>query len=316
MGARLARFGRCSIPIAGGCDFGSRPIDIHLKVFEDMGAVCDGRIISFPKGRVSVGEVSFSRVTVGGTVNALIASALGSGKIVFHGCAIEPHVCDLARFLNACGAQIIGVGGGRTEVVGVAELHGCEFELSGDMIEAGTYLIMGAATRGRVRMEGVKAEELSSLSDLLERMGCGVRNGVGFVRVEALGDLNCAFVETGVYPGFPTDLHPQIAALMGTVRGSSGVTEAVYGASRFGYLDELRRFGVRFSVEGASVKIWGGRMTASDVKAPDLRGGAALLTAALCADGESRIRNGHFLERGYSGLSERLRILEADIERG
>ncbi|MBR2459663.1 MAG: UDP-N-acetylglucosamine 1-carboxyvinyltransferase, partial [Clostridia bacterium] len=230
------------------------------------------------------------------------------------GCAREPHVCDLARFLNMCGARISGIGGSCLEVKGVTGLRGCEFVLSGDMIEAGTYLIMGAATGGRVTVDGVCVDELRSLLDVFDRMGIEYTCDDVGVSVLGKGGMHGCVVETGVYPGFPTDLQPQVAALMGISKGKSAIREVVYGEHRFGYLEGLKKFGMDAEAVGNRIEITGREcFLPCKCDAVDLRGGAALVTAALCARGESRVGRGKYIERGYSFFSKKLCALGADV---
>lgn len=317
MGAQLSRFGICHIPRLGGCALGARPIDLHLYAFSELGArACaqDGHSICFPSGRGRGGHIGFPKITVGGTVNALLASVCADGETIISNCAREPHVCDLVRFLSRCGADISGIGTSELRVRGVRELHGCEFTLSGDMIEAGTYLIAGAATRGIVGVYGVESDQLSSLLGVLGEMGAEVTVAYSGAAVNGKGGLRACRVKTEEYPGFPTDLHPPLAVLMGIAEGESVIREGIFSSSRFRYLEGLRAMGLSASVSGEEVRICGGAtLRPADVTATDLRGGAALTAAALCASGESVISGVEYIERGYSFPLQKLRALGADV---
>ena len=294
MGSCLSRFGRCRLLEHGGCALGKRPIDIHLDVLRKIGMRENGDMLSLAS---PYGEAEFSRVTVGGTVNALLATVCGDGECIFTNCAKEPHVCDIVRFLNSCGANITGCGEDRLVVKGVKELIGCEFSLSGDMIEAGTYILAGAVTGGSVTVRGIIPDELASLGVVLSKMGFKIECLNDRVSVSGYGSYGVS-VETGEYPFFPTDLHPQLVALMGSFYEEYSLRERVFGADRFAYLNELVKFGGRFEVIGDTVSIFGGKYSPSNVVATDLRGGAAMVIAALCANGESRVGKAEFIERG------------------
>lgn len=314
MGACLNRFGVCPSLQAGGCSLGSRPVDLHIDALKALGAEfsTDGglRMLRSPKG-----EYEFPLRTVGGTVNAIVASVCGKDTCILKNCAKEPHVCDLVRFLNACGADIKGEGTGRLRIRGVKELTGCGFTLSGDMIEAGTYLLAGAATGGRVTVTEVSSCELDTLCGTLCDMGMTVDKTDSSVSVRG-GISKGGEVETGAYPLFPTDLHPQTVAFMGSVPFVSVLTESVFGADRFSYLSELGKQGLEYYSKGETVRIYGGRYRCARVNATDLRGGAANVIAALCAEGESIIGRAEYIERGYSDLVLKLRALGAEIAYG
>ena len=309
MGACLSRFGRCDALAFGGCSLGARPVDIHLEVLRKIGVESDSGAL-FLEDPCGVAE--FSRVTVGGTVNAILAAVCGTGECVFKNCAKEPHVLDLIEFLRGCGAEIEGFGESEIRVKGVAELHGCEFVLSGDMIEAGTYLICGVATGGGVTVRGVSPFEMVALNQTFLEMGYRVECGVDSVSVTGVGHGGNV-VATGEYPKFPTDLHPQIVALMGMIGGDI-LVENVFGSDRFSYVNELVKFGLKCHLEGSRVKVDGCGYRSAKVDATDLRGGAALVIAALCAEGESVVGRVEYIERGYSDLVSKLTSIGADIK--
>ena len=309
MGACLNRFGRCHFLQGGGCSLGRRPVDLHVGALGAIGAelMMDGAMYmrNSPNG-----SFRFPAVTVGGTINAVVAAACGNGRCLFENCAREPHVCDVVRFLNSCGADIRGMGSSVLEVRGVDSLKGCDFVLSGDMIEGGTYLLAGVATRGVVTVKSVNPRELGALCGVLDEAGVDV-----WIDGEAIGvsgEVKRGLrVETGEYPLFPTDLHPQTVALMGSVPYNSVLCERVFGCDRFGYLEQLGKQGLDYVIEGDRVSVFGGGYTSASVCATDLRGGAANVIAALCADGESTVRRAEFIERGYSDMVLKLRALGA-----
>ena len=311
MGAFLNRFGRCGMIRAGGCSLGSRPVDLHIGAMKSLGALVDRCGEICVNGGLN-GEWVFPQVTVGGTINSVIASSRGEGVCVLKNCAKEPHVGDVVRFLNACGADIEGVDTDCLTVRGVNELCGCEFVLSGDMIEAGTYLLAGAATRGRVTVSGLEASQLDSFCDAIARMGVVVSKTRNSISVSG-NALHGTVVETGVFPAFPTDLHPQMVAFMGSVCGESRLRETVFGGDRFAYLEGLGKQGLEYIRNADSVTVYGGGYHATAVRATDLRGGAANLIAALCAEGESNVEMAEYVERGYSDIVLKMRSLGAEI---
>lgn len=311
MGACLNRFGRCRLMRGGGCSLGERPVNLHIESLLALGASMgmDGELST--DGALN-GRYVFPFVTVGGTVNAVVSTACGSGTCLLENCAREPHVCDVIRFLNACGADIRGVGTSFLTVSGVEKLVGCEYTLSGDMIEAGTYLAMGVATGGAVTVNGVSSYELESFCRTLSEMG--VEISVTPDSVAASGVVKrSGRVETGAFPLFPTDLHPQTVAVMGGSFCESVLREKVFGVDRFKYLFQLERQGLKYRVEDDAVWVSGGGYRPAVVCATDLRGGVANVIAALCADGESVVRKAEYIERGYSDFVLKLRSLGAGI---
>ncbi len=315
IGALLGRFGSCETLSVGGCNFGSRPLNYHISAMEALGAVCkdNGEYLTIEAKNGLYGSVvEFPEKTVGGTVNTIIAAARASGKTVIKNAAREPHVSDVCAFLNAAGAEIRGAGTDEITVIGQPALHGAEFSVSTDMIEAGTYLFAALISGGEVRCEGAPVEHLSSVLDVLKEMNAEVRVCGDTVSVCA-ENLAPTSVSTAPYPGFPTDLHPQLAVLMSKARGISRINEAVF-RSRFQYTEPLKRLGMKCDIDGSVLTVIGGtRLVGGTVKATDLRGGAALILAALSAKGTTIIENTHFISRGYSDTVKKLTSLGAEI---
>lgn len=315
IGAMLSRFGRSDTFSVGGCDFGKRPLNYHVSAMEALGAkylrVGDGFNLTAENGLIG-GTVEFPQKTVGGTVNTVIAAARASGTTVIKNAAREPHVSDLCAFLNAAGAEIYGAGGDEITVIGKSTLHGADFSVSSDMIEAGTYLFGGLVSGGRVTCLGAPTEQLTSVLSVIKNMGAYVN--IHGDTVSAYADkLISTEVTTAPYPGFPTDLHPQLAVLMSRASGIGRINEEVFD-SRFRYLEPLGTLGMKYSVNGRALTVFGDcNLTGAHVRATDLRGGAALILAALSASGETRIENTHFISRGYSDTVNKLTALGADI---
>lgn len=315
LGACLGRFGRGCVCRPGGCDFGNRPIDQHIKAFSSLGArvLLEEKTVSVTARRPIGSTVHFDIVSVGATVNAILAAVCAEGETVLVGTACEPHIGDLIGYLVCAGADIKTLAcGERIRIRGVKRLHGCSYSVIPDMIEAGTYLLAGAATRGAVRVRGISPEELSALTSKLSEMGADVDEEEGSVSVFAPTRLFGSRIVTGPYPAFPTDLHPQMTALMCTALGRSHVREDVW-RHRFRYAEELMKMGACISVCENSADILGGGLAGGRVTAPDLRGGAALLIAACAAEGESRIGGISCIERGYGSFVEKFRSLGADM---
>lgn len=317
LGACLGRFRKSKVALPGGCDFGLRPIDQHLKCFKSMGAEYD-----LDRGMVDLKAVDlvgahiyFDMVTVGGTINAMLAAVLAQGQTVIENAAKEPHIVDLANFLNSMGAEIMGAGTDVIKIRGVKSLHGTTYSIIPDQIEAGTYMVAAAATRGDVLIKNVIPKHLESITSKLEKIGVTVIEYDDSIRV--IGDR--PFIKTNVktmpHPGFPTDMQPQISVLLCLCEGTSIVTEGVWD-NRFKYIDELRRLGADISVDGRVAVIEGiNNFAPAPVKAPDLRAGAALVIAALAADGVSEIEDIYHIERGYECIELKLRRLGADIKK-
>ncbi len=316
LGAMLGRFGEATVTMPGGCDFGVRPIDQHLKGFSAMGAetVVEGGLIrSEAKGGVHGASVYLDVVSVGATMNIMIAAVLAKGRTVIENAAREPHIVDLANFLNAMGADVRGAGTNVIKINGVPSLRGGTYSIIPDQIEAGTYLAAAAAAGGEVLIRNVIPKHLDCITGKLEEMGVYIEDRGDMVLVRRDKPLRHANVKTMPYPGFPTDMQPQMGVLMSVAHGVSHITEDVWD-NRFKYLDELKRMGARVKVEGKTAAIEGvGRLTGAAVKACDLRAGAAMVIAGLCAEGTTVVEDIHHIERGYENIVEKLRGIGADI---
>ena len=319
MGALLGRLKKASVALPGGCDFGVRPIDQHIKGFEALGAKVD---IEYGMVNITADElvgdtVYLDVVSVGATINIMLAAALADGITVIDSAAKEPHVVDVANFLNSMGANIKGAGTDVIKIRGVKELHGGTFSVIPDQIEAGTFMIAAAATRGDVMVTNIIPKHMESLSAKLEEMGVGVEEYDEAIRIYVdKPELKRANVKTQPYPGFPTDLQPQMLTLLTVAKGTSIMKENVWD-NRFKYIDELNRMGANVNVAGKDVAVveGGSRLTGAPVCATDLRAGAAMVIAALIADGVTEIYNLQYIDRGYENLEEKLRALGAQITR-
>lgn len=319
MGALLGRFGHAEVALPGGCNFGERPIDQHLKGFRMMGAridLSDDRVIKLDvNGRLHGANIYLDVASVGATINIMIAAARAKGRTVIENAAKEPHIVDTANFLNMLGANIKGAGTDVIRIQGVDRLHGGEYTIIPDQIEAGTYMICGAITGGDITVKNLIPKHMDSLTAKLEEMGCKIFEGDDFIRVVSEGELYPTNIKTMGYPGFPTDLQPQMATLLCVACGKSKVIENVW-ETRYQYIDELKKFGVNVEVRGREAIITGvDELKAADVLATDLRAGAAMVIAALAAKGTSTIGNIRFIDRGYANIEEKLRSLGADIKR-
>ena len=317
IGALLGRFGSAEVPPPGGCDFGGRPIDQHIKGFKALGAEVDisyGKIHT--KAEKLVGShIYFDVVTVGATINLMLASCMAEGDTILENAAKEPHIVDVANFLNAMGANIKGAGTDVIRIKGVSRLHGTTYSIIPDQIEAGTFMFAAAATKGDITVRDVIPKHLESLSAKLLEIGCQVIEGDDSVRVIGSKELKSTNVKTLPYPGFPTDMQPQMAVVLALANGSSMVTESIF-ENRFKYVDELNRMGSKIKVEGNTAYIEGvSGFTGAQLAAPDLRAGAALVLAALAAEGISEIEDIEYIQRGYEDFEGKLRSLGALIER-
>ncbi len=318
VGAELGRFGHSSVALPGGCNFGKRPIDQHEKAFRTLGAdvVSDDERItcSAPEGLHGT-TVYFDLVSVGATINAMIAAVLADGVTVLEGAAREPHIVDVANFLNTCGANISGAGTDTIKIRGVRELHGCDcYTIIPDMIEAGTYMAAVAATGGCVRVENVIPKHMDIISSKLSEMGAVIEEEDDAITVTVDKRLRAVNIKTAPYPGFPTDMHPQFSALLATCDGVSEMNETVFD-KRFRYVDELRNMGAVINVNGKIARIAGvNRLTGNTVKAVDLRAGAAMIIAGLAAEGRTVITDVESIQRGYANIVANFRDLGADIE--
>ena len=317
LGVLLGRFGEANVVMPGGCDFGTRPIDQHIKAFEALGAKVDaGANVVMKAERLHGAHIFFDVVSVGATINAMLAAVLAEGDTVIENAAKEPHIVDTASFLNSMGADVRGAGTDVIRVYGVKKLHGSDYCIIPDQIEAGTYMVAAAATHGCVTVNNVIPRHMECISAKLREMGITVDRGDDTVTVDARNIEFCPIrVKTQPYPGFPTDMQPQIVALLSVTEGTSTVIEAVYD-NRFKYVDELIRLGAKVSVDGRMAVIQGiPALTGAEVRATDLRAGAAMVIAALAASGESYITNIELIDRGYEELVAKLVGLGAMIER-
>ena len=317
LGAFLGRFGQAHVSPPGGCNFGVRPIDQHIKGFKALGAEVDisyGKIHT--KAEKLVGShIYFDVVTVGATINLMLASCMAEGDTILENAAKEPHIVDVANFLNAMGANIKGAGTDVIRIKGVSRLHGTTYSIIPDQIEAGTFMFAAAATKGDITVRDVIPKHLESLSAKLLEIGCQVIEGDDSVRVIGSEELKSTNVKTLPYPGFPTDMQPQMAVVLALANGSSMVTESIF-ENRFKYVDELNRMGSKIKVEGNTAYIEGvSGFTGAQLAAPDLRAGAALVLAALAAEGISEIEDIEYIQRGYEDFEGKLRSLGALIER-
>ena len=319
LGALLGRFKKASVPLPGGCDLGSRPIDQHIKCFEALGAKADIKhgIVDLSADKLIGTQIYFDKVTVGGTINALLACAQAEGLTIIENAAKEPHIVDLANFLNSMGADIMGAGTDVIKVKGVSKLHGTEYSVIPDQIEAGTFMVAAAATCGDITLKNVIPKHLEPITAKLRKIGVYVEieDETDNVRVVGRPHYEGTDIKTSPHPGFPTDMQPQMTVALALADGTSVVTESIF-ENRFKYVDELSRMGANIKVEG-SVAIVDGvtNFTGAQVVAPDLRAGAALVLAGLAADGYTTVDEIGYVERGYENFEEKLRSLGAVIER-
>ena len=318
VGALLGRFGWAEVPLPGGCDLGGRPIDQHIKGFAAMGAEVDvnsGFIYaSVPRGgRLTGGSVYLDIVSVGATMNIMLAAALAEGMTVIENAAKEPHIVDLANFLNSMGANIMGAGTDVIKVRGVGRLKGGTYSIIPDQIEAGTYMAAVAAAGGEVLIKNVIPKHLDCISAKLIEMGVDIEELDDAIWVRRHGPLSRTNIKTMPYPGFPTDMQSQIGAVLCLAQGTSMITEGVWD-NRYRYVDELRRMGAHIQVDGKVAVIEGvERLTGAPVNACDLRAGAAMVIAGLAAQGVTEVDSIHHIERGYEGLVDKLAAVGADI---
>ena len=316
IGALLGKYKRAEVALPGGCDIGSRPIDLHMKGFRALGANVDIRYgLVMASAEVLRGtHIYLDKVSVGATINIMMAAAMAEGKTIIENAAKEPHVVDVANFLNSMGANIRGAGTDVIRIVGVEKLHKTEYSIIPDQIEAGTFMMAAAATKGDVTIKNVIPKHLEAISAKLLEVGCEVEEFDDAVRVVASKPLHHTQVTTLPYPGFPTDMQPQMAVLLGIADGTSTVTESIF-ENRFKYVDELTRMGASIKVEG-NIAIIGGveQYTGARVNAPDLRAGAALVIAGLAAEGLTVVDDIYYIERGYEDIIGKLRNLGAQID--
>ena len=317
IGALLGKYKHAEVALPGGCDIGSRPIDLHMKGFRSMGADIDiahGLVIARAK-ELKGTHIYMDKVSVGATINIMMAAAMADGKTVIENAAKEPHVVDMANFLNSMGANIRGAGTDVIRIVGVEKLHKTEYSIIPDQIEAGTFMFAAAATKGDVTVKNVIPKHLEATTAKLIEIGCEVEEFDDAVRVVSSKPLHHTQVTTLPYPGFPTDMQPQMSVLLALAEGTSTVTESIF-ENRFKYVDELTRMGAQVKVESNIAIITGvEKFTGARVSAPDLRAGAALVIAGLAAEGITIVDDIYYIERGYEHFEENLASLGAMIEK-
>ncbi len=316
LGALLGKYKRAEVAFPGGCDIGSRPIDLHLKGFRSLGAdvEIEHGLIMAHANHLDGGHIYLDKVSVGATINIMLASSMARGRTVIENVAKEPHVVDVANFLNSCGAHIRGAGTDVIRIDGVEKLHGTEYSIIPDQIEAGTFLCAAAATGGDITIRNVIPKHLEATNAKLIEMGCELVEYDDAVRIAAKNTLLPTSVTTLVYPGFPTDMQPQVTTVLGIANGTSVVTESIF-ENRYRYVDELSRMGASIQVEGNTAIIKGvEKYTGARVCAPDLRAGAALVIAGLAAEGITTVDDIYYIQRGYEDFEGKLRNLGARIE--
>ena len=317
LGAMLGKYHYAEVALPGGCTIGSRPIDQHLKGFEALGAVTSIRnsMVLVEAERLRGQHIYFDSVSVGATINVMMAAVYAQGRTVLENVSKEPHVVDVANFLNSMGARIKGAGTAVIRIDGVNRLHGTDYTVIPDQIEAGTFMTAAAVTHGDVTVKNVIPKHLECISSKLREIGCRVEEYDDAVRVIAEGPLKAVRVRTLPYPGFPTDMQPQIAVVLAVAGGTSTITETIF-ENRFKYVDELNRMGTNISVEGGNRAVIIGvpELKGASLVAPDLRAGAALVMAALAANGDSVVEDVKYIQRGYEDFVQKLKQLGGMIE--
>ena len=317
IGALLGKYKRAEVALPGGCNIGSRPIDLHLKGFSALGANVDikhGLVLASAE-KLTGTHIYLDKVSVGATINIMMAASMAEGKTIIENAAKEPHVVDVANFLNSMGAQIRGAGTDVIRIVGVEKLHKTEYSIIPDQIEAGTFMFAAAATKGDVTVKNVIPKHLEATTAKLLEIGCEVEEFDDAVRVSRTGDILPLKINTMPHPGFPTDMQPLMGVLLSVAKGTSTITESVWD-NRFRYVDELRKMGASVQVDG-QVAVFEGveKLSPAPLRASDLRAGAAMVVAALMADGTSEIEEIGHIERGYENIVEKLRGLGAEISK-
>ncbi len=316
LGALLGKYKKAQVTLPGGCNIGLRPIDQHMKGFKALGASVkiEHGMITAEAERLVGAHIYMDVVTVGATINVMMAATMAEGQTIIENAAKEPHVVDVANFLNTMGANIKGAGTDVIRIKGVPHLHGTNYTIIPDQIEAGTFMFAAAVTKGDITVKNVIPKHLESISAKLEEIGCEVEESDDAVRVVATKQLTHTHVKTLPYPGFPTDMQPQIAVALGLSKGTSIVTESIF-ENRFKYVDELTRMGASIKVEGNTAIIDGvNKYTGASISAPDLRAGAALVIAALAAEGITVIDDINYIQRGYEDFHLKLQSLGGLIE--
>lgn len=318
LGALLARYKKAEVAMPGGCNFGTRPIDLHLAGFAALGANVEvkGDIVKVEAEKLTGTSIYMDTVSVGATINIMLAATMAEGTTVIENAAREPHIVDAANFLNMMGAKIKGAGTDVIRIVGVEKLHGAQYTIIPDQIEAGTYMIAAAVTRGDVWVRNIIPKHMDSLSAKLIEIGVGVEESDDAIRIYSTGkEFKGTNVKTMAYPGFPTDMQPQMAVLLSICKGKSIITENVW-EKRYQYTDELRNLGAKINVEGRMAIIEGvDSLVGTSVDATDLRAGAAMIIAGLCARGETTIGEVKYIDRGYEEVEKKLGLIGADIKR-
>lgn len=315
LGALLGKKGNAQVALPGGCNIGSRPIDQHIKGFRTLGASVEIEhgMICARTDKLVGGHIYLDVVTVGATINIMLAACLAEGRTIIENAAKEPHVVDVANFLNCMGADIKGAGTDVIRIKGVEKLHGTSYSIIPDQIEAGTFMIAAAATKGDVLIKNVIPKHLEAITAKLVEAGCRVEEYDEAVRVVGSGGMTHTNIKTLPYPGFPTDMQPQATVMLAVCKGTSIVTESIW-ENRFKYVDELSRMGCDIKVEGNTAIITGvDKLTGAEVTAPDLRAGAALVIAGLVAEGETMIDDIKYIERGYEDFDGKMRRLGAEM---
>ncbi len=317
LGTLLGRFHKAKVPMPGGCDLGDRPIDQHLKAFRSLGAtdVIEHGMVEVSADSLIGSQIYFDFITVGGTINAMFAAVKAEGLTIIENAAKEPHIVDLANFLNSMGADIMGAGTDVIKIRGVSSLKGTTYAVIPDQIEAGTYMVAAAATKGDVIIRNVIPKHLESITAKLRKIGVTVIENDDSVRVIYTGPLEKTSLKTMPHPGFPTDMQPQFSTLLCLASGTSIVTDDIFD-NRFRFVAELRRMGADISVDGKVAIIQGiESFTGAPVKATDLRAGAAMIIAGLAAHGVTEIDDIFHIERGYENIDDKLKLLGADVVR-
>lgn len=316
-GCMLGRYGQAKVSMPGGCDFGVRPVDQHIRGFEALNAkveIDDGMLHVYSDNLIG-NQVYFDKVSVGATMNVMLAAVRATGVTIMENVAKEPHIVDLANFLNSMGANIMGAGTDVIKIHGVSKMHGTDYAIIPDQIEAGTYMVAAAATGGDVLVKNVIPKHMSPITAKLEAMGVKVEEFDEAIRIIAPNKLTKIDVKTLPYPGFPTDMQPQMTVIACLAEGTSTITEGVWD-DRFRYVNELQKMGADIKVDGKIAVVEGiDKFKAAPVKATDLRAGAAVVIAALCAEGETEVEDIFHIERGYEDFEGKLCSLGADIKK-